>query len=98
MRAPIEDVTPVIKIRRDDSDVQIDERVSAAVVQEDIEKHKMYTQTRFFDPDMLSFKPMVYPNIEIAKHVQSNTSFGPPMGIKSNQQLNQSIQHLHEQS
>ena len=46
----------MIKVQKDDSDDEYD-------------KHKMYTQTRFFDPDMLSFKPMVYPNIEIAKHV-----------------------------
>ena len=68
-----------IKIRKDESE-------------EDLNKnHEQYTQSRFFDPEQLSFKPMVYPNIElnresIAKHMQSNTSFGPaPLGQNASQ-------------
>ena len=52
----------------------------------------MYTQSRFFDPEILSYKPLKYPNITYMQgqtQMQQNPSFGNIGNIASTRNLKQ---------
>jgi len=43
--------------------------------QQQYEEQEIYTQTRFFDPESLSFRPLKYPNIAFLQNQNAQSNF-----------------------